>query len=420
VNAASPAFLLDGEMLVVVGAGLFTVRVCAFDVPPPGAGFVTVMLKVPAVVRSVAGMDAVTCVALTKVVVREEPSKLTTEAVTKLVPFTVSVNPASPTFLLVGKILVVVGTGLFTVNVCAFEMPPPGAGFVTVILNVPAVVRSLAGIVAVNLMLLTNVVVRADPAKLTTDVETKFVPFTVSVRVAAPAVALTGEMLVVVGTGLFTVRTCAFDVPPPGAAFTTVTLNVPATATSAAVIAAVTCVAVTKVVVRGEPLKLTTDPATKFVPFTVRVNAASPAVFVAGEMVVVVGTGLLTVRVCALDVPPPGAGFVTVMLNVPAVATSAAVIAAVNWTALTNVVVRAAPLKLTTEVETKLVPFTVSVNATSPAFLLDGEMLVVVGSRLSTVRVCAFDVPPPGAGFATVMLKVPAVVRSVARIAAVN
>jgi hypothetical protein len=179
-------------------------------------------------------------VALTKVVVREEPLKLTTEVATKLVPFIVSVKVASPTFLLVGKILVVVGTGLFTVNVCAFEMPPPGAGFVTVILNVPAVVRSLAGIVAVNLMLLTNVVVRADPAKLTTDAETKFVPFTVSVRVAAPAVALTGEMLVVVGTGLFTVKVCAFDVPPPGAGLVTVMLNVPAVATSVAGIDAVT------------------------------------------------------------------------------------------------------------------------------------------------------------------------------------
>jgi hypothetical protein len=89
------------------------------EVPPPGAGFVTVMLDVPAVVKSLAGMEAVTWVALTKLVVRGEPLKFTIESVTKLVPFTVNVKAASPTFLLVGEMLVVVGTGLLTVNVPA-------------------------------------------------------------------------------------------------------------------------------------------------------------------------------------------------------------------------------------------------------------------------------------------------------------
>jgi len=127
-----------------------------------------------------------------------------------------------------------------------------------------------------------------------------------------------------------TVKVCALDVPPPGAALTTVMLDVPALAMSAAVIAAVTCVVDTNVVVRAAPLKFTAEPETKFVPVTVSVNAASPEFFVAGEILVVVGAGLLTVRVCALDVPPPGAGFVTVMLGVPAVATSAAVMEAVS------------------------------------------------------------------------------------------
>jgi len=104
---------------VVVGTRLLTVNVCALEVPPPGAGFVTVMLDVPAVVKSLAGMEAVTWVALTKLVVRGEPLKFTIESVTKLVPFTVNVKAASPTFLLVGEMLVVVGTGLLTVNVPA-------------------------------------------------------------------------------------------------------------------------------------------------------------------------------------------------------------------------------------------------------------------------------------------------------------
>ena len=60
--------------------------------------------------------------------------------------------------------------------------------------------------------------------------------------------------------------------------------------------------------------------------------------------------------------PPPGAGFVTVIEGVPAVAISAAVIAAVTCPPLANVVTLGLPLKFTTEVETKFVPFTISVS----------------------------------------------------------
>ena len=92
---------------------------------------------------------------------------------------------------------------------------------------------------------------------------------------------------------------------------------VPAIAISPAVIVAVSVVLETNVVVRAEPLKSTVDDALKFVPFTVRVNCAPPAVVEVGEMLVVVGTGFFTVNVCAPDVPPPGAGFTTVMESVP-------------------------------------------------------------------------------------------------------
>ena len=166
--------------------------------------------------------------------------------------------------------------------------------------------------------------------KFTTDVETKFVPFTVSVKAASPAFLEFGEMLVVVASGLFTVRVCAFEVPPPGVGFVTVMGNEPAVATSAVVIAAVNCVEFTNVVVRADPLIFTTDVETKFVPFTVNVKAGSPAFLELGEMPVVVGSGLFTVKVCALEVPPPVLGFVTVMEKKPAVATSAAVIEAVS------------------------------------------------------------------------------------------
>ncbi len=60
VNVESPIFLDVGEMLVVVGTGLLTVKVCAFEVPPPGVGLKTVTPNVPAVVKSDEGMEAVT------------------------------------------------------------------------------------------------------------------------------------------------------------------------------------------------------------------------------------------------------------------------------------------------------------------------------------------------------------------------
>ena len=85
----------------------------------------------------------------------------------------------------------------------------------TVMLNVPAVVRSLARIVAVTCVELTKVVVRFEPANCTTDVDTKFVPFTVSVNAVAPTILFVGEMLVVVGRGLFTVRVKLFCVAVP-------------------------------------------------------------------------------------------------------------------------------------------------------------------------------------------------------------
>ena len=55
------------------------------------------------------------------------------------------------------------------------------------------------------------------------------------------------------------------------------------------------------------------------------------------------GTGLLIVKVAAPDVPPPGAGVDTVTIAAPAVAMSAAVIAACKLVLETKVVVRGLP-----------------------------------------------------------------------------
>jgi len=113
----------------------------------------------------------------------------------------------------------------------------------------------------------------------------------------------------------------------------TVTLAVPAVAMSAARIEAVTCVEETYVVVRFVPFHLTTELEMKLLPLTVSIKPAPPAVAELGLRLVVVGTGLsgtLIVKVWELEVPPPGVGLKTVTLAVPAVAMSAARIAAVS------------------------------------------------------------------------------------------
>ena|ERR1700731_3773048 len=126
------------------------------------------------------------------------------------------------------------------VNVFAFDVPPPGVAFTTVTEAVPCVAMSAMEMEAVSFVLLANVVVRADPFQSTTEPETKFEPFTVSVKAGPPAVALLGEIELIAGTGLLMVNVCAFDVPPPGATFITVTEAVPAVLISDEGTAAVT------------------------------------------------------------------------------------------------------------------------------------------------------------------------------------
>jgi len=169
----------------------------------------------------------------------------------------------------------------------------------------------------------------------------------------------------------------------------TVTFTVPAVTISAAGIVTTICVLVTdEGVIAGLEPKFMVAPAAKPVPAKLSVNPVPPTVAVAGVIDVSVGaeTGLI-VNDTEPDVPPPGAGFVTVTVAVPAVAISAEAIAAVSCVALTNVVVLAAPLNFTADVDTKPVPFTVRVKAAPPAVALVGESEVTVGAGLLMVKV---------------------------------
>ena len=113
MKAEPPAVALLGESVLRVGAALLMLKVRAAEMPPPGAGVTTVTWAVPAVAISAAEMAAVSWVVLTKVVVRVVPFQLITEAVTKLLPVTVKVNPAPPAVALVGERVLSTGTGLF-------------------------------------------------------------------------------------------------------------------------------------------------------------------------------------------------------------------------------------------------------------------------------------------------------------------
>lgn len=251
-----------------------TVNVTEFDVPPPGVGLKTVMEAVPTVATSAAGTVAVSCVDEPNVVGSAEPFQLTTEVETKFVPFTVKGNGEGLGCAVtqVGLIELMVGAGLFIVKGQEFEVPPPGAGLTTVIDAVPAVVTSAAGTVAVSCVEETKVVARPEPFQLAVEVETKLLPFTVNVNKALPAAVELGLSELIVGTGLLIVNVTAFEIPPPGAGLTTVMDTVPPVAILAAGTVAVSCVEETKVVVSAEPLQLTVEVETKFVPFTVRVN----------------------------------------------------------------------------------------------------------------------------------------------------
>jgi len=114
---------------------------------------------------------------------------------------------------LVGEIELSVGTGFDALEITKVKfgvVPPPGAGLVTVTLAFPDVAMSDAKIAPFICVLLTKVVVRADPLKFTTEEEMNPEPFTVKVKAGPPAVADEGLSEVMLGMGLL-------PVPPPGA-----------------------------------------------------------------------------------------------------------------------------------------------------------------------------------------------------------
>ena len=170
------------------------------------------------------------------------------------------------------------------------------------------------------------------PPQFTVEPLTKLLPFTVSVKAPLPAVAVEGLRLDMAGTGLFTVKLLPAEVPP--SVFTTVTAKVPAVASCAEGMVTDREVLLTEAGVRlVPPFHFTSAPLIKPVPVTVMAVFPLPAV--ADDTLKLLIAGVLVVITKLLDavVPPPGVALVTVTAVVPAVFTSAKVMAAVNWVA---------------------------------------------------------------------------------------
>ena len=98
-------------------------------------------------------------------------------------------------------------------------------------------------------------------------------------------------------------------------------------------------------------------------------------------LTLMLGSGV-TVNVNGADTAPPGAGVATVTSAVPSAARSFAEIVAFNCVLLTNVVVRLDRSQRTTDVVTKPLPLSVSVNDDVPVGMLGGDSEVSTGTGL--------------------------------------
>jgi hypothetical protein len=298
------------------------------------------------------------------------------------VPVTISVKAGPPAVACDGVSAVTTGGPVEMVKDKLVDCPPPGAGLDTVTAAVPDCTRSLARMAAVTTDELTKVVTRALLFQFTTAPLTKFDPLIVSVKAGLPAVALLGCKEDSTGARFcvtdWTVKFAALEIPPPGAGLDTVTGNVPAVATSAALIVAVNCEALLYLVGRALPFHRTEEVVMKLPPLTVKVKLADPATMLDGDKEPMDGKGFPeTTRFAALEVTFP---FVTVTGKVPGCRISLARMSAWSVELLRKVVVRVLPFQETTACGRKLLPLTVKVKRAPPTTTLEGLSDVTTGA----------------------------------------
>ena len=279
--------------------GLFTGKVIAADIPPPGAGFTAVTDKLPVADKSAAVRVTLTCVELVKLVGRALPFTLITVEETNPVPATTTFADSVPTSSVAGSKVDTVGTGFGATiaTVVAVEVPPPGFEFTAVRERLPAVDTSAALSVTLICVELVKVVVRVAPFTLMTVVGTNPVPVTVMFGEVVPAGSLVGDTEVIAGAGLSTSRLTGVPDPLVSEPFDTTTVkSAPLTSWLAGTVA-VNSVLLTKVVDSEMLFTWTTLVLRNPEPETVKVNAFEPADTLVGLIEEIVGGGVV--------LPPP-------------------------------------------------------------------------------------------------------------------
>jgi len=179
----------------------------------------------------------------------------------------------------------------------------------TATLAMPGEATSVLMIWAVSLLEETNAVVRNSPFHVTTSVDRKFDPFTVSVKAAPSDAAVGGLSDEITRLGLpggSMLNDTALEVPPPGAGFVTVIWTTFWLVTKeAGTEASSSVVSELRFVERGMPFQKAMDapeePDMKFVPLMKSMKPWLPAVIMAGKTKLMAGVGL----VALLPLPPP-------------------------------------------------------------------------------------------------------------------
>lgn len=131
-------------------------------------------------------------------------------------------------------------------------------------------------------------------------------------------------------------------------------------------------------------------------PVRVRVSAGEPAAAEFGLSEVNVGVGFAAgaiVNRTPVELPPPGAGLLTVRVALPAVCRFPVLICAVSDVALLYAVGSAAPFQRAVDEEMKLVPVRVIVSADDPAVAEAGLTEASVGTGFDCSA--GFDEPLP-------------------------
>jgi hypothetical protein len=245
--------------------------------------------------------------------------------------------------------------GVKTVNASAFDVPPPppSVSVNTVTGMDAAVATSAAEIAALTPVGPVKVVVRGLPFHWTTEHGAKLPPLaplasTPSMNAGDPSALLAGKSVVITGAGSgvvdgATVKGEDAEDKEGIVELDTVTVAGPGKAVSVAEIAAVSCVAFTNVVWRGEPFQFTTSPlGTKLAPFTVRVMPAGLQAGVVFDDVVDPESDVMVGRTIGNEIVLErfglDAGLATATWTVSTEAKFAAVTVAVSWVGLTYVV----------------------------------------------------------------------------------